>query len=80
MAAAKIKVHFPNGKVAETSVMPYSTVKEILEAVGAPSNVYVVNDGQTLMPDWSKTMVDYNNWCIESGGFIPPLYLHIKSS
>lgn len=73
-----IKITLPDGAFKTIEVSPEITLKELLEAVGCPTEgVIVYNSGDTPMPDLNRTMVDYNNWYVEKG-YIPGLYVKFK--
>lgn len=74
MESANIKIHLADGSVKIVSVKPTTTLDEILAAVEQPSTATFYNEGETPMPDHSKNLVDYNNWCIEKG-YLSSLYL-----
>jgi hypothetical protein len=71
----RIQIKLPDGVVKVATVTMTMTLLELLQSVGAPAEgVIVFNDGDTPMTDLSKTMVDYNNWCVEKD-FIGSIYL-----
>lgn len=75
---ASIYVHLPNGTKVSTHVTPITTVQEILNAIGfKDTNITVLNEGDTELPDLTRTMVDYNNWYIEKG-YIPSIYIQLN--
>jgi hypothetical protein len=75
---ASIYVHLPNVTKVSTHVTPQTTVQEILDAIGfKDTNIVVLNEGETELPDLTRTMIDYNNWYIEKG-YIPSIYIKQK--
>lgn len=71
----RIQIKLPDGVVKVAEVTMTTTLFELLTSVGAPTEgVVVFNNGDTPMPDLSKTMIEYNNWCVEKD-FIGGIYL-----
>jgi hypothetical protein len=73
-----LTVKLPSGKEQTTQVTKEMTLREILQAIGCPTDgVTVYNLGDTPMPYLDWTMVDYNNWYVEKD-YIPSLYVKIE--
>jgi hypothetical protein len=83
---AKVRVYTPTNDEYIISVTPTTTLQQIVLEIQNVSRTawewnethMFVNEGKTPMPDLTKNMVDYNNWCVE-GGYIPSLYIHVIS-
>ena len=75
MESANIRVHLPGLIVKTAIVTQATTLQEILNMLELPNIFTFYNEGETPMPDLHKNLVDYNNWYIDKGGYLPSLYL-----
>ena len=70
-----INITLPDGTTKTTNVLPETTVKELLVAVGcAIEGITVFNVGDTPMIDLNRTMTYYNNWDVQRG-YVSGLYV-----
>lgn len=73
-----LTVKLPSGEDKTIEITKEMTLREILHAVGCPTKgITVYNLGDTPMPYLDRTMIDYNNWCVEKD-YIPSLYVKIE--
>lgn len=83
LPSANLRVHLPSGEMRVMSVIPTTTLSQILQAMDIshelfegtePDALVFVNMGQTAMTNLDMNMLDYNNWYVEKG-FISSLYI-----
>jgi hypothetical protein len=80
---ANLCIHLPNGQTQNISVIPQTTLLQILQTIGirhelfegtGPNTLMFVNEGGTAMIRLTMNMLDYNNWSVERGS-ISSLYI-----